>query len=24
MARGMNESIACSNTPPVQKQCRTL
>ena len=24
IASGMNESIACGNTPPVQKQCRTL
>ena len=24
MARGMNASIACSNTPPVEKECRTL
>jgi hypothetical protein len=24
IASGMNESIACSNTPPVEKQCRTL
>ena len=24
MARGMNASIACSNTPPVEKACRTL
>ena len=24
MARGMNESIACSKSPPVQKQCRPL
>jgi hypothetical protein len=24
MAQGMNASIACSNTPPIEKQCRTL
>ena len=24
MAKGMNASIACSNTPPVEKECRTL
>jgi hypothetical protein len=24
IARGMNESIACSNTPPAEKECRTL
>jgi len=22
LAKGMNESIACSNTPPVSRQCR--
>lgn len=24
LARGMNESIACSRVPPVRRQCRTL
>ncbi len=24
MARGMDESIACQNVPPVRKECRTL
>lgn len=24
IARGMNASIACANTPPIEKQCRTL
>ena len=24
LARGMNESIACANTPPVTRRCRTL
>ena len=24
MARGMDASIACSNTPPVTKECRSL
>ena len=24
MATGMNASIACGNTPPIEKQCRTL
>lgn len=24
IARGMNETIACGNTPPVEKECRTL
>jgi hypothetical protein len=24
MAQGMNASIACSNTPPLEKECRTL
>lgn len=24
IAQGMNASIACSNTPPIEKECRTL
>lgn len=24
MAKGMNASIACSNTPPLERECRTL
>lgn len=24
LARGMNESIACSNTPPLSRRCRPL
>jgi hypothetical protein len=24
LARGMNESIACSRTPPLSRSCRTL
>jgi hypothetical protein len=24
LARGMNESIACSRVPPVRRECRTL
>jgi hypothetical protein len=24
LARGMNESIACGNRPPIRRQCRTL
>lgn len=24
IAKGMNESIACANTPPVTRRCRTL
>jgi len=24
IAKGMNETIACSNTPPVARACRTL
>ncbi|HEX5386853.1 MAG TPA: hypothetical protein VFW66_09155 [Gemmatimonadales bacterium] len=24
IAKGMNESIACTNTPPVSRECRTL
>ncbi len=24
IARGMNASIACSNAPPIEKECRTL
>jgi hypothetical protein len=24
MAKGMNASIACANSPPVERECRTL
>ncbi len=24
LARGMNETIACTNTPPLQRECRRL